>query len=66
MLLMTIKAKILVKRIWIQVKKFKYLVLQMLFGCWATQRDNQSAVQNNIIEPDFGVPGFVILKLCHL
>ena len=38
-----------------------------LIGCWATERANQRAAQNNYyIEPDFGVPSFVLLKLCHL
>ena len=38
-----------------------------LIGCWATERANQRAAQNNYyIESDFGVPGFVLYKLCDL
>ena len=35
-----------------------------LIGCLANERANKRAAQNNYyIGPDFGVPGFVILKL---
>ena len=36
-------------------------------GCRATETANQREVQNNYcLEPDFGVPDFVLLKLCYL
>ena len=38
-----------------------------LIGCWTNERANQRAAQHNYyIEPDFEVPGFVLLKLFYL
>ena len=38
-----------------------------LSGSWDTERNNQRAAQNNYyIEPNFGVSGFVLPKLCYL
>ena len=48
---------------------YKAIVLSCpLIDCWATERANLRATQNNFynIKPDFWVPGFVLLKLCYL
>ena len=38
-----------------------------LIGSLSSSTANQRAAQNNYYaEPDFGVPGFVLLKLCYL